>query len=100
MWTEIQRKIKCYEGGGDYRGLDLQAKNCQGGWPPTQLEETRRIPLPEPSERACHDTLISDYENRFLLLSVIQFTILCLGSPRKGTYVYGRLEHHSQFFSS
>ena len=39
-------------------------------------------------EHAPADTFISDYENKFLLLSVTQFIILCLGSPRKVIHMF------------
>ena len=39
-------------------------------------------------EHAPADILISDYKNKCLLLSVIQFIILCLGSPRKVIHMF------------
>lgn len=91
MWTEIHTK------GEDHVHreaeitdlLDLQAKKCRG-WPAAPRSQRRRRRIPSEKslqslqrEHAPADTFISDCENKFLLLSVIQFIILCLGSPRK-----------------
>lgn len=64
-------------------------RTAEDGWPPPEARGDKGDSSPRAvRESMPADTLISDYENRFLLLSVIQFTILCLGSPRKGIHMF------------
>lgn len=87
--THKRRRSRA-QGGGDYSYWIYKPRNAEDGrqLPEARGDEEGFLSQSLQREHAPADTFISDYENKFLLISVIQFIILCLGSRRKVIHMF------------